>query len=1514
MTPSRLWQDIGAGENAFTKLLRFLFLLGAGVAFCFLAILPLTWPQQAVLGFVALVTALFMARWSDSYLVTLMLMMMSMFCTFRYGYWRIQQVVQFFRDPASHWGAIDVFFILCLLLAEAYAFLILFLGYFQTIWPLRRAPVTLPENTDQWPHIDVLIPTYNEPLDVVRFTALGALNMDWPTDKLHVYILDDGRRREFEQFAFEAGIGYRTREKNVHAKAGNINAALNTLTSPLIAVFDSDHVPTRSFLQMTVGWFLRDRKLAMLQTPHHFYSPDPFERNLEQFRVIPNEGELFYGVVQDGNDFWNASFFCGSCAVLRRSALDEVGGIAEETVTEDAHTSLRMQMSGWSTAYINIPQAAGLATERLSAHIGQRIRWARGMIQILRTDNPLFAPGLSFPQRLCYFNAMCHFLYAVPRLVFLTAPLIYLLLNHTNIPGYWAAILAYALPHLALSNLTNSRIQGEHRHSFWNEIYETVLSPYILLPTVMALINPRLGKFNVTAKGGLVKRTFFDAKIAQPFLVLLLFNLAGLLMAIPRFLIWDRDRPGTVVMNVTWCLFNVVILGVCTAVARELRQLRRTVRISVVTPVKAKFPDGRVLAGETMNMSSGGTSIRLGEALDIAPQTEVRLAFPAPAAGSTLPATVVSSDGSVLRVRFENLTIADEEVLTMVLYSRADSWLGWGEARETDNVLQSLWRIFLISMHGLGATFRSFKVREDENSRKSNSLSIARSLALVGVVGLLGGSVHCLRAQTQTSPLAKPSPPSTSTQAPAQSPSTSEAAPGQGRTAGNSQTQSHAISPGATNGTSRAASPEITPGHYEDIFTLNDAASPQIELHGIDSMHSIYFTLPETHVVRSAKIHLYYAFSPALLPQLSHIKLLLNGTLFATVQPAPGQSGGSDGKESEAEFPIPPDLLVHNNTLTIEFIGHYTLECEDPANTALWARLHRTTYFDIRGDVLPIADDLKHLPMPFVDPSVIQPPSVPVVFPSQPSYKAIQAAGVVTSYFGMVSENRAVRFPVHIGDIPLGNVIVIAENPRSLPAALQLQDVSGPTVAVRTNPGDPFGKVLIVTGVDADQTLSAAQAVAMRSDMLANGRSTIAALTLPVRQPDDAPRWARTDQKIQLWDYASAEQLQGDGTAPLNVYFRVPPDIFYNDRPNALMRLAYRYNSIPIGPISSMQVHINSAFLDSVPLIPGQDASRTSEKDLPVPVVNLRPFSNSLSFDFTFQLQKAGGCKDTTPINMQGAILSDSYLDLTGYPHYAPMPNLEVFTNAGFPFTRLADLGETAVVLPPTPTTGEIELFLTLMGHFGRQTGFPALRVMVAGGDALRNGDSSDLLVLGTGDDQPGFNTLAGNLPVSVRSGQIQVHDTQGFFVSLLHHAWWKLKSGEHTDSGDLIATGAPDAILEGIESPFAPGQNRSVVAIYLKDASEFEPFIDTFLKVQQASDISGSVSVLHGTQFQSFRIGSHVYHVGTVPWLLKLQLWLKQLPWFVAVIVILLAFLLAIWTRQWLRIRARARLKMIED
>jgi cellulose synthase (UDP-forming) len=1481
MTVSGIWQNIGAGANVLTKVLRLAFLLAGAVLFYFFAVLPFAWPQQTLCGLLILLMAMAIARNSDSHLVTLTLIGMSMFCTFRYGYWRIARTAEYFHDPANHWGAIDAFFILSLLGAELYAFLILFLGYFQTIWPLRRAPVALPDEVDEWPHVDVLIPTYNEPLDVVRYTVLGALNMDWPADRLHIYILDDGRREEFEQFAFEAGVGYKARPDNQHAKAGNINAALPSIDSPYVAIFDSDHVPTRSFLQVTMGWFRRDPKLAMLQTPHHFYSPDPFERNLGQFRIIPNEGELFYGVVQDGNDFWNATYFCGSCAVLRRDALDAVGGIAVDTVTEDAHTSLRMQMKGWGTAYINIPQAAGLATERLSAHVAQRIRWARGMIQILRTENPLFARGLTFPQRLCYFNAMCHFLYAVPRLIFLTAPLIYLIFSHTNVPGYWAAILAYALPHLALSSMTNSRIQGAHRYSFWNEIYETVLAPYILLPTMMALINPRLGRFNVTAKGGVVKRTFFDTRIAQPFLILLLFNIAGLVIAFPRFFIWDRDRPGTVLMNVLWCCFNIVILGVASAAAREMKQLRTAVRIDLVTPVMTRLANGTLIGGETFDMSSGGCGIQLAEHAHVDAQTQLRLTFPLPSIDTELPATVVSSDGGLLRVQFNPMTIDEQEVLTMVLYSRADSWLGWGESRESDDVLRSMGRIIRISMHGLLTTFKSLVTARNSKAGKKTALSVARPAAILILGGMLsaaGHSAHAAHRPNARSQASKPDPP----------------AAAQGLPAG---------------------SPLRAPGQFHESFTLADTGSAQVELRGVDSSHSIYFALPQTHAVRSAKVHIYYSFSSSLLPRMSQIKLLMNGTPFATVQPTPGPAGGSSSQDQDAEFPIPANLLQHRNAFTMEFTGHSTTACEDPANAALWARVHRSTYFDIEGNLLPVADNLKQLPLPFLDPAVIEPLSIPIAFPTPPSARAIQAAGVVASYFGTIAEGRPVRFPVYIGQIPAGNAILLSENSAGLPSGMSVSDTEAPSVAMRTNPGDPYGKILLVTGSDSNQLLTAARAVAIHSDQLHGAEATIDHLALPEKQSADmAPRWARTGQLIPLVDFASAGQLQGDGSTPLNIYFHIPPDVFYAaGQPNAILKLAYRYNPAPIGPTSNLQVQLNNAAVGSVPLEPAQETARDVQVDMPVPVVNLRPFSNSIAFDFSFQVIRNGGCQGAPPANTQGSILKDTSLDLRGYRHYTTLPNLELFANAGFPFTRYADMSETTVVLPPAPTVPEIETFVTMMGHFGRQTGFPALRVTVAGPEALHSGAEGDFLVIGTGDDQPAFYTLAEHLPVALRGGQMQVQDTLGIFAPQLHNAWWKPRDDVRTESGDLMAGGMPDAVIEAIQSPFDSRGSSSVVGIHLRNANSFEPFISTFLSVQQSSDISGNVSVLHGSQFQSFRIGAEAYHVGSLPMWTRLTLWFTEFPWLAAIVVFLQSFLFAVWAGQWLRAKAKERLKVAE-
>ena len=643
---------------------------------------PLATGEQFLLFLLMWLSALVLRRMPGN-VPTLILIGFSLIASSRYIWWRMTQTMDL--EPG-----LELFFGLGLLAAETYAWLILLLGYIQNAWPLDRKPVPMPEDMSRWPTVDVFVPTYNEPLRVVKPTVLAALSLDWPRDKLRVHILDDGRRPEFRVFAEQCGAAYRTRPDNAHAKAGNLNYALKFTSGEFVAIFDCDHIPTRSFLQTTMGWMLKDPKCAMLQTPHHFFSPDPFERNLGTFRRVPNEGSLFYGLVQDGNDLWNATFFCGSCAVLRRKPLMEVGGIAVETVTEDAHTALKMHRRGYTTAYIKLTQAAGLATESLSGHIGQRIRWARGMAQILRVDNPLLGRGLSLFQRLCYGNAMLHFFYGLPRLVFLTAPLAYLFGEFHIINAAAPMLAAYVLPHLFQSAIANSRLQGQYRHSFWAEAYESVLAWYIAWPTTLALINPKLGSFNVTAKGGLVERSYFDWKISGPYILLMLANLVGLVIGVVRLFWWNAHEPGTVLLNLLWTAYNLTMLGAAIGVAAESRQVRVAHRVPMRVPATVLLPDGTAIACRTEDYSIQGLELALPQAVALTRGTPIQVVLGRGGAEYAFPARIVNVRGDHLGIQFEALSLEQEKNLIGCTFGRADAWLDWDDETETDRPISSL--------------------------------------------------------------------------------------------------------------------------------------------------------------------------------------------------------------------------------------------------------------------------------------------------------------------------------------------------------------------------------------------------------------------------------------------------------------------------------------------------------------------------------------------------------------------------------------------------------------------------------------------------------------------------------------------------------------------------------------------------------------------------------------------------------------------------------------------------------
>jgi len=782
----------------------------------------------------------------------------------------------------------------------------------------------------------------------------------------------------------------------------------------------------------------------------------------------------------------------------------------------------------------------------------------------------------------------------------------------------------------------------------------------------------------------------------------------------------------------------------------------------------------------------------------------------------------------------------EEEALTMVLYSRADTWLGWGEAREVDRPLLSMWRIFQLSFHGLTHAMRGLM-----GARRPAKSKLAASMTAV------------LLALTMLTGVGKA---------------------------------------------------QVAPGSFDTVFTLGDVGKPDaIVMRGVDSYHSVYFSLPQSEVVKAATLKLRYHFSPGLLPAMSHLNVSINGTLFATLPIASSANNGL----LESTLTVPAEMLVHDNQLTFQFVGHYTAQCEDPSNSALWARVDADSSMELVGSVLPLQNDLKLLPMPFYEAGVNLHPSMAIVFMAQPSVKALEAAGIAASWIGILNEDHGARFPVTVGSIPAGNAIVISENAADLPAALGVTAGGGATIAIRTNPNDPYSKVLVLTGENADDLLTATKTLPLSAGQLAGATANVKQpRETKSRQPDDAPRWLSTEKLTTLGELANQTELQGVGDVPLGVYFRIPPDLYLNgpDQQNLGFQMNYRYNGVPLANNSTLQVYMNGAYVSSTPMPHTDKASMDWRTLIAIPRMDMRPFSNSLKMQFAFQPADKGKCTGPGPGNMQGAILKSSTIDIRGIPHWTQMPNLEIFANAGYPFTRMADLQDTAVVLPDHPSPEEIEMFLTMMGHFGAQTGYPVLNVTVTNADGMKTDGAKDYLLMGTVDDMASaIAKVSDALPVKLNGNGLQIEDTSGVFSSL-RNAWWKVRDSGQMVKGKLeIAGGLPDAMIEGTEWPRRSG--RSVVLIALRSTVVAPNFLQTFLKESQSSAVSQSVSVLKGTEFTSYRIGNATYNVGFLSWTMHLTLWFQEFPWVVPLMVIAACFLMAVWLRATLRQKARRRL-----
>ncbi|MCS6943591.1 MAG: glycosyltransferase [Geminocystis sp.] len=484
--------------------------------------------------------------------------------------------------------------------------------FFHTIFSIDRSPEAdrLSQAVVQGkylPWVDVIIPTYNEGVDILRRTVIGCQAMDYPHKK--IYLLDDTRRPEVRALAAELGCEYRDRPDNRHAKAGNINHALPTLTGELIAVFDADFVPCRNFLTRTVGFF-QDPKTALVQTPQHFFNEDPITVNLGLQGTVNNEQTLFFRFIQPSRDFFDAVVCCGTCFVIRRSALDEIGGIPTESITEDYFTSLRLQTLGYRVKYLNEALAAGLSPENISAYINQRLRWCQGTLQMLfLKGNFLTAPNLSLPQRFSHSLSIVYWLLSIPRVLFLLIPLAYLLFGLAPLKATVNEVIYFYLPYYIGNIMTFSWLTEGLRSAFWSDVYETVICLPMAATVINTLWRPKGKRFKVTPKGIIdPHKIHVNWFLVRPFLIIAILTIVGL--------IWRTSplqdtivNPDSLIINMMWSSYNLILMAMCILASIDVPQRRHT-----------RFPrreycqlflDEYQYSGYTLDISEGGARIFL---------------------------------------------------------------------------------------------------------------------------------------------------------------------------------------------------------------------------------------------------------------------------------------------------------------------------------------------------------------------------------------------------------------------------------------------------------------------------------------------------------------------------------------------------------------------------------------------------------------------------------------------------------------------------------------------------------------------------------------------------------------------------------------------------------------------------------------------------------------------------------------------------------------------------------------
>ena len=466
---------------------------------------------------------------------------------------------------------------------------------------------------DTLPDVDVWIATYDEEWAILEKTIIGALALDWPPDKLHIVVLDDSRRDWLRDKCALLGVGYLRRADNRDRKAGNHNHALANTSAPFILSLDADFIPFPNALYRLIG-LMDDPIVAIVQSPQTFYNPSPLTNNLLMQHVLPDDLSFFYQVMQPARDAWNSAFYCGTAALLRRQALQAVGGFATESDIEDQITSMRLWQHGWATRYLNERLSTGLAPESTAAMHDQRNRWCRGSLQILFTRHGPACRGFSLAQR-CFFAQTFWVLGAVLPLFYAILPIPVWGFG-CRLFGHSPAIEILWMPILLLSAIWTGFLWLGR--GTWLPIVTPAIQLALaveMLPTALATLIKPFGRSlirirPVTAKGDRAVRQRFDRPTTGALLALATLILGSVLVSafFPSAVLRDQFER---IEALAWTIYDLVVVGVALLTCFQLPYRRTEERTRLLQPGMLRLPNVGLVPVRLRDLSLSGAGLRL---------------------------------------------------------------------------------------------------------------------------------------------------------------------------------------------------------------------------------------------------------------------------------------------------------------------------------------------------------------------------------------------------------------------------------------------------------------------------------------------------------------------------------------------------------------------------------------------------------------------------------------------------------------------------------------------------------------------------------------------------------------------------------------------------------------------------------------------------------------------------------------------------------------------------------------